>query len=90
MADVFGIEMVEDVRPGTRRNPVTGAKIVRLRTRFGMSKREFARLLGVGAASVGRWENITGAISLQARTLAAFETAEGLTKRQARRKLGNP
>lgn len=113
VADVFGIEIVEDAlseMPGSHRTPrapglkptagppkgptrtskggsVTGDDIARLRTRFGMSKRELARLLGISPASVGRWEKIAGTILLRDRTLAAFETVEDLTKREARRKL---
>jgi uncharacterized Zn finger protein len=36
--------------------PVTGKTVAALRTKFDMSQSEFARLLGVSAASVGNWE----------------------------------
>jgi DNA-binding transcriptional regulator YiaG len=66
---------------------VTGKAVVRLRAKFGMSQSEFARLLGVSAPTIGNWENKTGRLALQARSLDALEAVKQLTKQQARRKL---
>ena len=68
--------------------PATGKAVAALRAKFGMSQSQFASLLGVSAASVGNWEKKPGTLSLQARTLDAWTTAKGLTKRQAWRRLG--
>lgn len=53
-------------------NPPTGKKIARLRKQCALSGPEFAQLLGVSAASVYRWENTPGKLSLHSRTLAAL------------------
>jgi DNA-binding transcriptional regulator YiaG len=67
--------------------PVTGKAVAALRAKFGMSQRDFARLLGVSVATVVNWERNTGALSLHTRTLAAWNAAKRLTKRQAIEKL---
>ncbi|MFH1116777.1 MAG: hypothetical protein V1792_22910 [Pseudomonadota bacterium] len=74
-------------RPLSRIRPVTGKAVARLRAKFGMSRFEFARLLGVSAPSVGNWENKPGDLNLQPNSLEAWKSATGMTKRQARRKL---
>jgi len=68
-------------------SPVSGQAVAALRKRFGMSQGQFASLLGVSTPSVSNWEKKTGALSLQKRTLLAWSTVKGLTKRQALRKL---
>ena len=50
----------------------TGKSVARLRGQLGLSAAEFARRLGVSAASVYRWEATTGRLKLQARPLAAL------------------
>ena len=65
----------------------TGKAIARLRTKFGMSKAQFARLLGVSAAAISNWEKKPGTLKLQTRTLEAWNSVQGLTKRQATKKL---
>lgn len=67
--------------------PVTGKAVAALRSKFGMSQRDFARLLGVSVATVANWEKNTGALSLHTRTLAAWNASKRLTKRQATEKL---
>lgn len=67
--------------------PLTGEAVARLRARFGMSRSQFARLLGVSAPSIGNWEKEPGTLNLQRRTLGALRAAMGLTKRQAMKKL---
>jgi uncharacterized Zn finger protein len=66
---------------------VTGQAVAGLRAKFGMSQGQFARLLGVSSPTVANWENKDGALDLRARSLAAWNTARRLTKRQAWRKL---
>ena len=70
-----------------RSRPVTGKAIAGLRAKFGMSLSEFARLLGISAPSVANWEKKPGSLYLQARSLAAWNEAKNLTKKQAWRKL---
>ena len=50
----------------------SGQSVVRLRRRLGLSVAEFARLLGVTAATVYRWEAAPGKLKLQARPLTAL------------------
>jgi uncharacterized Zn finger protein len=56
----------------TSLNPPTGKKIARLRKQCAQSAPEFAKRLNVSAASVYRWENTPGKLSLHSRTLAAL------------------
>ncbi|KJS32867.1 MAG: hypothetical protein VR64_04860 [Desulfatitalea sp. BRH_c12] len=67
--------------------PVTGKAVAALRTKFGMSQSEFAKLLGVSAPSIGNWEKKTATLDLQTRSLDAWNEVKRLTKRQARKKL---
>ncbi|MCD4825816.1 MAG: hypothetical protein K8S55_14585 [Phycisphaerae bacterium] len=66
---------------------VTGRAVIGLRAKFGMSRSEFARLLGVSVSCVGNWEKKPGTLSLQPRTRDAWNATKGLTKRQAWRKV---
>ena len=50
----------------------TGAAIARMRKQADLSVADFARSLGVTAASVYRWENIPGALRLNTNTLMAL------------------
>lgn len=50
----------------------TGKSVARLRRKLRLSVTEFARQLGVSAASVYRWEETTGRLKLQARSLSAL------------------
>ena len=50
----------------------SGQSVARLRRRLGLSVAEFARLLGVTAATVYRWEAAPGKLKLQARSLTAL------------------
>lgn len=52
----------------TRDAAPTGATVQSLRTDFGLSVEEFADLMGVSSASVYRWENSAGVLSLRARS----------------------
>jgi uncharacterized Zn finger protein/DNA-binding XRE family transcriptional regulator len=62
---------------------LTGKAVAALRAKFGMSQRQFARLLGVSLPAVANWEKKKGPLNLQARTLTAWNAAAKLTKRQA-------
>lgn len=61
--------------PGVRTFRPTGAAVVRLRKQFGMTRTEFANLLGVSPQTVATWENQRGRLKLQQRTLAALTRA---------------
>jgi len=74
-------------RAASSARPVTGKAVAGLRAKFGMSRGEFARLLGVSAPSIGNWEKKPGTLDLQTRSLDAWNSVKRLTKRQARRKL---
>ncbi len=50
----------------------TGKSVARLRRQAGLSKAQFARTLGVSAASVSRWESTAGRLDLRARPLEAL------------------
>ena len=67
-------------------SPVTGKAVAGLRAKFGMSRNQFAELLGVSEPSIGNWEKKSGAINLQLRSLDAWNAVKKLTKRQARQK----
>lgn len=67
--------------------PFTGKTIRELRSRFDMSQGQLAALIGVSAASVGKWEKERGRINFQNRTIGALQDAIKLTKRQAWRQL---
>jgi len=69
--------------------PVTGKAVAALRAKFGMSQSQFASLLGVSTPSIGNWEKKPRALSLQTRTLDAWNAAKELTKRQAWQKLND-
>jgi len=58
--------------PAFNPNAPTGAAIVRLRAQSGLSALQFARAVGVSVASVRRWEDLPGALRIQARPLAAL------------------
>ena len=77
------------IRTDRRTHPVTGKVVAGLRAKFGMSRSEFARLLGVSPASIGNWEKKPGKLNLQPRTRYAWNRMKGLTKRQAWRKVNN-
>jgi uncharacterized Zn finger protein len=47
----------------------TAKSVLELRQRLGMSKAEFAREVGVSAATIANWEKSTGGLSPQARNL---------------------
>jgi uncharacterized Zn finger protein/DNA-binding XRE family transcriptional regulator len=74
-------------RSASSDRPVTGALVARLRAKFGMSRSQFARLLGVSAPSISNWEKDNGALRLQPRTRDALQGAMRLTKRQATQSL---
>jgi len=50
----------------------TGAAVSRLRKQLGMSRTQFAQLIGVSPQTVATWENKRGKLKLQQRTLAAL------------------
>ena len=83
LESIFGIDLeAEDDPPAPRAAPpdpappvpaaLTGAQIAGLRAWCGFSVTEFARLLRVSAATVRRWEDAPGPLTLRARTRDAL------------------
>jgi len=66
---------------------VTGRGVAELRSKFGMSQGEFAKLLSVSAQTIANWEKRPGELGLQSRTLKAWNMVKALTMRKARQKL---
>ena len=93
LSEVFGIEI--DETPAKIKSvsklpaKVTGATVVKLRTRLGLSKSALALLLGVSAATVSNWEKKKGTLKLQDRSRAALSDAVKLNKTSARKQLEN-
>ena len=63
--------------------PITGESITTLRTKFGISQSQFAKLLGVSNGSITNWEKNTGPLNLHPRSAKAFRAAKRLSKRKA-------
>jgi uncharacterized Zn finger protein len=53
----------------------TGAAVARLRKQFGMTRSQFADLLGVNPQTVAKWESKRGKLKLQERTLKTLTRA---------------
>jgi uncharacterized Zn finger protein len=67
--------------------PVTGQAVAKLRAKFNMSQSQFARLLGVSAPTVGKWEKTEETFHLKTRTLETWNAVATLTKRKAWQRL---
>ena len=70
-----------------RREKISAAAVTKLRKKFGMTKSDFARLMGVSLVTVANWERKSGTILLQTRTGQAWMEAKKMTKAQARHSL---
>lgn len=84
LGGLFGIEIdsgAEPPAPSTRKprrkgvlsHPPTGKQVARLRAQLKMTVAEFARVLGVTPASIYRWEQTSGRLTLKAPSQAALE-----------------
>lgn len=82
LSEVFGIELAGSESAPLGEAP-RGGDIKALRLRFGMSRMEFARLIGVSAPAIGLWEKRTGAVRMQARGRRGWDGAKGLTREEA-------
>ena len=71
----------------TASRAVTGKAVANLRKKLGMSKTQFARLLGLSVGTVGNWERTKGRLNLQARTLSAWNGVKRLTQKAAWKRL---
>ena len=71
----------------TASRAVTGKAVANLRKKLGMSKTQFAHLLGLSVGTVGNWERTKGRLNLQARTLSAWNGVERLTQKAAWKRL---
>ena len=101
LSDVFGVDMEEPVKSGRKTSAVskntvkkykksftpTAAAVSRLRKRFGMNTTQFAKLVGVSPSTVSNWENGSGKLNLQQRTLNALTQVNELTPEQADREI---
>ena len=58
--------------PGERAFTPTGAAVTRLRKQLGMTRTQFADLLGASPQTVANWETKRGRLKLQERTLTAI------------------
>ena len=101
LSDVFGVDIEAPLIPGRKKSAVrkktvkknkktftpTAAGVTRLRKRFGMNTSRFAKLVGVSPPTVTNWENGSGKLDLQQRTLNALTQVNELTPAQAERKL---
>ena len=61
----------------------TGVFVARLRASLGMTRREFALLLGVSGATIGSWEKKKGRLILHTRTHDSLARASTLSKTRA-------
>jgi DNA-binding transcriptional regulator YiaG len=66
---------------------ISGKGIKSLRKRLGLSQVEFAKLLGVSAMAVIRWEQKPGMLRLRAATKASVFSVRKLGAREARQRL---
>jgi len=66
-----------------KRSTFTGDRLRALRHKFDMSQVQFATLLEVSAASIGKWEREATILSLRANTLACLQEISKLSKTQA-------
>ena len=66
---------------------ITAKSVCSLRRRLRLSGQEFARLLGVTAQVVYKWEKATGPLRVRQTTRAAILAVRGIGAREARRRL---
>ncbi len=83
-ADEDAPEAGEGQAPGIR---PTGPMVRKVRARLGLTQAEFAKLVGVSALTISKWEGAAGRITLRARTLAAFAGVRGMGKQAAKQAL---
>ncbi len=94
LSDVFGVDMVEPVKPARKNRTVriktftaTAAVVKKLRKKFGMNTSQFAKLIGVSPPTVTNWENGSGKLNLRQRTMDALTQVTELAPEQAMKKL---
>lgn len=71
------------VAPSKKGFTPTATAVARLRKRFEMNRAQFADLLGVSPSAIADWENKSGRLNLQQRTVKALTQAAELTRDQA-------
>ena len=67
---------------------ITGKGVKALRTRLGLTQRQFAGLAGVSSQAVFLWERNTGKINLRKAAAGKLQGLRGIGKRQAAEMLG--
>jgi len=80
------VRVVERATRGSTSPPrsFTGAAVKRLRTTLGMTRAQFAQLLGVSGAAIGNWEKTKGRLKLRTRSHDALVKASSLSPADAR------
>lgn len=81
--DIFGVELHGGGPPPAAAPPTaafdpTPAGIRELRERRGLSRVEFAREVGVSAASIANWEEATGPLKLAAKSVKRLRACHGV------------
>jgi uncharacterized Zn finger protein len=66
----------------------TARSMAALRKKFGMSKVDFARLMGVSVPTISYWEGSSGPLKLRAKNLASWNEVSVLSKTEAGLRLG--
>lgn len=66
---------------------ITSRGIRSLRSRLGLTRSDFAKLVGTTAHSVYMWERKEGALKLRGNSIAAVLSVRGLGAREAKRRL---
>jgi uncharacterized Zn finger protein len=67
-------------QPNLQTDKITSATVMQLRKRFGLSREDFAIVLGVSTASVSNWESKGGALNLRGASKEALQWAMTLEK----------
>lgn len=66
---------------------ITGRAVRTLREKLGLTQAEFAKLAGVSALTVYKWEKNDGWLSFRGGTKAGLLSLRGIGKREARKRL---
>lgn len=77
----------ETEKPEAPRLRPTSKAVLKLRRRLGISQAEFAKLAGVSALTVYKWEKAGGRIRMRGPALAGFARVRAMGKRGAKKAL---
>lgn len=68
----------------------TGKMILGLRKKLGVTQAQFAKLAGVSALTVSKWEAARGRIRMRGHTLSGLAAVRAMGKREAKAALSDP